>query len=229
MTTPNPAAEAAREAARAGDGTFGAQEHTAPEAELNSTDTLGSTLNKLSWALASDAARDEDRMQHMRVAAFVEEARESVPGATRAVFYTEEGVDGTRLVWSHYEDDEEEQVEGADGEYPDINDFAFEDLKYASAFGFERDPDSPESGVRYLPFGSFRAPDKDRAAAQLAAAEKLDRDADGRAIRRLLDMAMDSSLDPKLVQSLSDDQLDKIREVLDKAADMVRTTVETTA
>jgi hypothetical protein len=217
----NPEAEAAREAARVA-GKFGEQQHTAPEATIEpGAKTPDVVYDDLSWVHAKDAYKKTREVHELRLASFVADARQAVPDAVQAEFYWEYGEAGPRLVFGNYEDANGDTVDPADiDSYPDVNDFDFEDYKESKSYGF-----TGEDGTT-LRFDDVELPDLGRAQAELSAATKLDEQPDGAAIRHLLTQAMGHGLDPKKVEQLTDEQVQDIRRVLVQAVDMTRMAME---
>lgn len=222
MSDITPDAEAARESARTPTGKFGVQEHSAPEAELATPEaTPADRLRALADVHSYDSYLADEKATETRMAAFVADARAAIPTAARANFYWdyEDGV--SRLSFEGYEDADGNHVEYDDpDEYPDINDFHFDDYKAARQAGFTGDDGTT------LEFDDIPLPDPARAAADAAVGEKLQRQDDALAIRHLLGKAMDNGLDPAAVENLTDAQLDRVRRALAAAEDLVRMAVE---
>lgn len=218
MTDISPEAEAAREAARV-QGRFGEQAHTAPETELLADEPTDDVIyERLSWVHSKDSYAADIRREELRLASFVADARRHVPGATSAVFYWDFDGGDSRITFGHYTNADGEVLDQGD-EYPDVNDFAFTDYKEAAQYGFVEDH---STGAVTIDFDEVPLPDADRARAELAVGEKLEREKDSQAIRYFLSRAMDEHLDPEKVANLSDEQLVDIRRALAQTTDIIR-------
>lgn len=113
MTQINPATAAARESARASDGTFGEQEHTAPEAQLSVLpDFRSARARDLDDKLAALRVQRDALMNERRDAHLLDIARHVPASVTRVTFLIQHDRDGDPhyLMFDHAKDEYDEAV-----------------------------------------------------------------------------------------------------------------------
>lgn len=192
MTNITPSAEAAREVARTSAGQFGVQEHSAPEAELNSDRGIDQVLSDLADQYYADSYSLERKATQARLESFVADARRYVPDAVSARFGWDYEPGGTRLSFDCYLDENGEEVDDDSGEYPDINDFPFDRLRDAAAYGFEEEKGFDGAVIR---FEEVPTRDEAKARAELSLSRTLHGIPRERDVRSLLVAAMNDNDD----------------------------------
>lgn len=214
MTDISRAAEAAREDARTTKGQFGAQERSAPEATLVEHRPDSDILDSLAYVHGGDSVRAQERFMSHRIDAFIQDARETNPDATGAVFdwNYDDGV--TRLTFSHYTDASGDPLDLDD--YPDINDFEFDSTRDASAAGFVSHETIDGST---LTFTEFPEPDMAKARAELSVADKLRGLPAEQQLRAILMAAMngEGGVSPERLDRLSGYDLEQVTGILNSA------------
>lgn len=216
MTTISTHAEEAREAARTAAGQFGAQEHSAPEAQLDSARSIDLILSGLADQYGSDSYRFDRKANQARLESFVADARKYVPEATSAQFRWDYELGGTRLAFDCYLDEHGDQVDDDSGEYPDINDFEFDNYREAQMYGFgERE--NLDGAV--ITFDDVPARDEAKARAELAVAHRLRDTAQSQDVRSLLVAAMNHAdgVPAERFHRLSDHDLEQVEGILASA------------
>ena len=217
MTTIDPTAEAAREAARGASGKFGEQQHSDPETELRPERSHDLVLSDLGDVYNRDAYALEVKAKEVRMEAFIADARAAVPTAVSAQFTWDYPEDSSaRLVFDYYLDEDGNAVEAEDGGFPDITDFHFDETRQARQFGFE---ESEEVDGATVVFDDFPDRTEGKARAELAVANKLRDLPRERDLRSLVLAAMSNAhaVAPDRIENLSDHDLEQVQAILEDA------------
>lgn len=217
MTTIDPAAEAAREAARGTGGQFGEQQHSAPETELRATPSHEFVLSELSDIYNSDSYMAEEKAKILRMESFIADARSAVPTAVSAAFRWDYPHDSSpRLTFDYYLDEHGNAVEAEDGEFPNITDFHFDHARHERQFGFV---ESGEGDGATIVFEDFAVHTEEEARAELSAARALRHREHEQELRTLLVSAMngDDAVSAERIDRLTGYDLEQVEAIFQDA------------
>lgn len=208
--TINVNAEDAREAARTASGQFGVQEHSTPEADLSDVQSIDLVLSDLADQHNKDSYELERKAEQARLESFIADARQYVPGAVSARFGWDYEGYTKRLSFDCYLDENGDPLDDDSGEYPDINDFQFDGIRDAAAYGF-----TERTGYdgAVISFDDVPVRDEVRARAELAVATTLRDLPDGAAIRSMLRAAMGDEVPAERFMNLSAHDLEQVQAI----------------
>ena len=217
MTTITPEAEAAREAARDAGGQFGAQEHTAPEANLAAAQPHEQVLSDLFYVHGGDSVRAENLGKQARLESFVADAQKAVPNAAAAKFaWDHDFGDESRLVFDSYLDERGYELPLNFEDHPDVTDFDFFDNDDAARFGFDGASDFDGATLR---FSDVTVRDEAKARAELTTANYLRGREHEQELRTLIVSAMngDEAVPAERLERLTGYDLEQIEGILASA------------